>query len=61
MDHREIEQLIAARKSMTPEELALLGPEKVAKMDAAIEGYERVLEEAGEEIASGAQAHLADE
>jgi hypothetical protein len=59
MDYSDIEQLIAARKSLSAAELSrVFGAEKVAKMDAAIAGYEAATHRAGEEIADKAAAHL---
>lgn len=62
MDGSEIEQFEQAWKNLTPDELqrftAQVGPEAVAKMQAAIAQRDAVLEEAADEIVQGAEKHL---
>jgi hypothetical protein len=62
MNNNEIEQLAQAMNDMTPEELqtltAIVGPELMAKMQAALAQRDTAFHEAGEEIVLGAERHL---
>ena len=65
MDYKEIEAMVAAFKSMSPAERktyeAIVGRDRMAKMFAAIDGFEGALAEAGDEISAGAEKHIADQ
>ncbi|WP_141387437.1 hypothetical protein [Microbacterium maritypicum] len=62
MNENEIEQLAQAMKDMTPEELqaltARVGPELMAKMQAALAQRDAVFEDAADQIVQGAEKHL---
>lgn len=65
MNENEIEQLAQAMKNMTPAELQALttrvGPELMAKMQAALAQRDAVFEDAADEIVRGAEKHLRGE
>lgn len=65
MNENEIEQLTQAMKNMSPTELqaltAAVGPELMAKMQAALAQRDAVFEDAADEIVQGAEKHLRGE